>query len=167
MPKYPDFLTGVDILTTLPRVRYENCDRLPQRSAIYFVLFLDREVMARGEDFIMYIGETRRLRGRWRSHHKMQEFPAWLTPIDIAWIKAPRDLKTRKQWEAEAIDFYHPPYNHLPGPQLQRSPQQEMTDAEMMRRLQQLETWRQELGLPRAHDRLRRKPLDPPPEPAP
>lgn len=99
----PQHLTLLARLPCLPAVEYKT---LPPVTAIYIVI-------QHGGD-VLYVGKSRNLVQRWRSHHRAVE----LVTADtwIAWIVAPTDIDDRALMllERRCIHSFQPRYNDMP-----------------------------------------------------
>lgn len=99
------FLPRFIDIAALPSVTLAERETLPYCSALYFVV--DWRIR---DEFILYIGQTRSLRARWRNHHIIPRVPSWTRP-HIAWLQAKgQDLPAM---ECEAIALFHPPLNEV------------------------------------------------------
>ena len=84
---------------SLPSVLLQNKDLLPARGAVYFVIDANE---------ILYIGQTKNLYNRWRSHHKQPEISD-SNQILIAWLEC--DEPQRTPLELELIKLHKPRLN--------------------------------------------------------
>lgn len=75
---------------SLPSVVLSDRDRLPQNSAIYFVL---------AEDEVVYVGKACNLVVRWHKHHKLRQLES-LEDVRIAWMICD-DLSAEEQFRIE------------------------------------------------------------------
>ena len=97
----------IDIFA-LPALPLEERHTLPECQAVYFVL---------EERRVLYVGQTRQLRSRWRAHHLLSvllEAPG----KRIAWVEE-RQAWMRSRLEQQGVTLFRPRYNkalvqHLP-----------------------------------------------------
>lgn len=85
----------------LPYVLLKNKKRLPQKSGVYFVLDF--------ESTIHYIGQSRNIFKRWKSHHKKYEVQNY-RDVKIAYLLI-KDTKLLVRTEREMINYFNPPLN--------------------------------------------------------
>lgn len=113
MTTYPAFLLEHP-LDTWSRVPYTMRHSLPNTTAIYTLLFYHGDP----DEFIYYCGSALSLRKRWQSHHVVPKLPDWFWsyPSLIAWCEFDVPERKLRRMEKEAIAYWQPPYNELPGP---------------------------------------------------
>lgn len=84
-------------LALMPFILFKDRGRLPDVSAVYFVV---------NESKILYIGKARSLLRRWRTHHRAMQMRGIYR---IYWIVAP--LESVSALEDEYIVAIRPPWN--------------------------------------------------------
>jgi len=88
-------------IAALPAIPFERRLDLPRRPAVYIV--------TGASDDVLYVGQARSLRDRWRSHHLLADL-AVQSGVRIAWIERP-DQDERLILEDDLIRTYRPILN--------------------------------------------------------
>ncbi|MBD1836776.1 GIY-YIG nuclease family protein [Coleofasciculus sp. FACHB-501] len=90
----------------LPSAPLQNKHQLPQISAIYFVVVNQK---------VLYIGEAKNLRERWKEHHRWSQLQPFLLvdiPVDIYWEEC--EESSLKKLENQYIGECNPNLNETP-----------------------------------------------------
>jgi excinuclease UvrABC nuclease subunit len=89
------------------KISIGKLDFLPEVSGVYRVLDANNNVI--------YVGQARNIRERWKNHHKLKEIVA-LCGVDayIDWVEIPEWLLNRV--ENTAVCFYQPKLNRKNPP---------------------------------------------------
>jgi predicted GIY-YIG superfamily endonuclease len=87
-------------LTDLPALSFHERHALPQCQAVYVVMT---------GKAVLYVGQTRQLRTRWRNHHLCHQL-AQLEEVRILWHEENQKF-ARDRMEDQAIKLFHPRFN--------------------------------------------------------
>lgn len=129
-----------DLLYGFPGRPIEERDRLPLCAGLYFV-FDD-------PDKVLYIGKSKNIRNRWRSHHRLPDLIAH-RGVWIHWLRVDHQFSEEALGALElwCIDRFRPRYNYAPTANVWRDRfavvlralrHAEATNRELVRRLQEV-----------------------------
>lgn len=89
-------------LASLPSVRLDERRNLPEYQGIYFATIPDGT--------ILYIGKTRNLLGRWKTHHRLAELLG-RGNVSLSWLRFDGDDALLSEIERACVEYFAPVLN--------------------------------------------------------
>lgn len=90
-------------LASLPSVGMDDRSHIPNQSGVYFVV-------CAFDQKLLYIGASRGLQTRIRTHHLKADFEAY-GPITISWLLLEDDIALLFRYERDLINYWKPLFN--------------------------------------------------------
>ena len=102
---------------TLPNLKLSERQRLPECSAIYFVIARDQ---------VLYVGLATNLRNRWQTHHRLPQLEAvnQRSEVRLFWLSCAQNQLP--DLERQYIEYYCPTLNQTKVPERQIVPSFQM-----------------------------------------